>query len=208
MTRALLSSGTVSGALPGSAGRGTFRPSSHPFANRLARAVWGVAWALLFRPTPRVLNGWRRLLLRAFGARIGRGAVVHASVRVWAPWNLEMGPYSCLGEHVDCYAVTKVRLGAYATVSQYSFLCTASHDLDSPDMTLTTSPISIGDHAWVAADAFVGPGVALGEGAAVGARSSVFRNVPAWTVVAGSPARMIRLRSRAVAEHRQHSGPV
>lgn len=184
-----------------------FRPSPHPLANRLARACWGLAWALLFRPTPRPLKAWRRFLLRAFGARIGRGAVVQASARIWAPWNLEMGPYSCIGENVDCYSVAPIHIGAYAMVSQHSFLCTASHDPDSPDMTLITSPIVIADYAWVAAGALIGPGVVVGEGAVVGARSGVFRRVPPWTIVAGSPARPIRMRRRAVAEHRQRSGP-
>lgn len=176
-----------------------FRPSPHPLANRLVRQAWSVVWILLFRPSPRVLHGWRRFLLRLFGARLGHKAVVHASARIWAPWNLEMGPFSCLSHGVDCYAVDRIRIGAYATVSQYSFLCAASHDIDAPDMTLTTAPIEIGDHAWVAADAFVGPGVTLGEGAVVAARASVFRDVAPWTVVAGNPARPLRQRSRAVA---------
>ncbi len=183
-----------------------FRPSPHPLGNRIARAAWGMVWLLLFRPSPRVCMGWRRMLLRAFGARIGRGAVIHASARIWAPWNLEMGRDSCLAEHVECYAVARIRIGGYATVSQFSFLCTATHDVDSPDMALVTHPISIGDHAWVAAGAFVGPGVMLGEGAVLGARSSAFRSIPPWTVAAGSPARPIRTRSRAVAEHRRTAG--
>lgn len=174
------------------------KPSPLPFHNRLLRALWGITWITLFRPTPRLLHGWRRLLLRAFGARIGRGVVVHPSVRVWAPWNLEMGDYSCLGPQVDCYTVTSIRIGSYATVSQYSFLCAASHDIDSPDMKLITAPITLGDHVWVAADAFVGPGVTVQEGAVVGARTSAFKDVTAWTVVAGNPARVIRLRSRVV----------
>jgi putative colanic acid biosynthesis acetyltransferase WcaF len=176
-----------------------FRPSPHPLANRLFRQAWSVVWLFLFRPSPRIFHGWRRFLLRLFGARLGHKAVVHASARIWAPWNLEMGPFSCLSHGVDCYAVDRIRIGAYATVSQYSFLCAASHDIDSPDMTLTTAPIEIGDHAWVAADAFVGPGVTLGEGAVVGARASVFRDVAPWTVVAGNPARPIRQRGRTVA---------
>jgi putative colanic acid biosynthesis acetyltransferase WcaF len=186
------------GGSPGRAAR--FRPSPHPLPNRLARALWGVAWLTLFRPSPRIFFGWRRLLLRSFGARIGRGAVVLASAKIWAPWNLEMGPYSCLSHQVDCYSVDAIRIGAYATVSQYCFLCAASHDPDSADMTLTTAPIMIGDHAWLAADVFIAPGALIGEGAVVGARSSVFKNVPAWTVALGTPARVVRKRTRAVAD--------
>jgi putative colanic acid biosynthesis acetyltransferase WcaF len=187
-------------------GPARFRPSPHPLSNRLARALWGATWLILFRPSPRILHGWRRVLLRSFGARIGRGAVVHASARIWAPWNLEMGPYSCVSHQVDCYSVDRIRIGAYATVSQYSFLCAASHDPDSSDMTLTTAPIVIGDHAWLAADVFVAPGVTVSEGAVVGVRSSVFKNVPEWTIAIGTPARAIRARSRAVAAGRTVRG--
>jgi putative colanic acid biosynthesis acetyltransferase WcaF len=111
-----------------------------------------------------------------------------------------MGPRSCLSPQVDCYSVDTVRIGAYATISQYSFLCAASHDPDSPDMMLTTSPIIIGDHVWIAADVFIAPGVTVEEGAVIGARSSVFKDVPAWTIVAGSPARILRKRARVVAD--------
>jgi putative colanic acid biosynthesis acetyltransferase WcaF len=175
-----------------------FRPSPHSVKNRLARSLWNIASLLLFRSSPSILHGWRRGLLRLFGARIGRRVAVHPSVRVWAPWNLEMGPHSCLGPEVDCYCVNAVRIGAYATVSQYSFLCTASHDPDTPDMTLITAPIVIGDHAWIAADVFIAPGVTVREGAVVGARSTVLRDVPQWTIVAGNPVRRIRSRGRAV----------
>jgi putative colanic acid biosynthesis acetyltransferase WcaF len=175
-----------------------YRPSPHSLANRAARALWGGVWLLLFRPSPKPLHGWRRMLLRLFGARIGRGAVVHASARIWGPWNLDMGPFACLSHRVDCYAVDRIRIGAHAVVSQYSFLCAASHDIDQPDMPLTHAPITIGDHAWVAADAFVGPGVTIGEGAVVGARASVFKSVPPWTVVAGNPARLLRRRKPTI----------
>jgi putative colanic acid biosynthesis acetyltransferase WcaF len=105
-----------------------------------------------------------------------------------------------MGQQVDCYSVDTIRIGAYATVSQYSFLCTASHDPDSSGMALMTSPITIGDHAWVAADVFVAPGVVIGEGATIGARSSVFKDVPEWTIAVGTPARAIRKRARAIAD--------
>lgn len=169
-------------------------PSCLSLRNRMGRAVWSAVWVLLFRPSPRLLHGWRRFLLRLFGARIGRGAIVRSSARIWAPWNLEMGDDSCLGEFVDCYSVDRIRIGPRAWVSQYSFLCTASHDFEDPGMPLITAPITIEAEAWVAVDVFVGPGVTVGRGAMVGARSSVFRDVAPWTVVAGNPPRTLRKR--------------
>lgn len=171
-----------------------YPPSPHSLANRVARAVWGIIWLALFRPSPKVMHGWRRFLLRLFGARIDPTAKVHASAKIWAPWNLEMEYESCLSAHVDCYCVDKVRLGAFSVVSQYSFLCTAGHDIRFLNLPLTTAAVTIEERAWVAADAFVGPGVTVGQGAIVGARSTVVKNVPPWSVVAGNPARIVRTR--------------
>jgi putative colanic acid biosynthesis acetyltransferase WcaF len=181
-------------------GRVAYRPSPHSRANRAARLLWSLVWVLLFRPSPKPLHAWRRVLLRLFGARLGRGVIVHASARIWAPWNLEMGDFSWLAPFVDCYCVDRIRLGRCVTVSQYSFLCTASHDIESPDMRLTTAPITLDDHVWIAADAFIAPGVTVAVGAVVGTRASVFRDVPAWTVVVGNPAKPLRNRGRAVAD--------
>lgn len=167
-------------------------PSPHSRRNQLARALWRTVWLLAYRPSPKMFHGWRRGLLRLFGAKIASNAYPHPSVRIWAPWNLEMGSLSCLGPYVDCYCVDKVTIGPRATVSQYSYLCTATHDYRDSRMPLVTAPIVIGERAWVAADAFLGPGVTIGAGAVVGARASVFRPVEAWTVVGGNPARLIR----------------
>jgi putative colanic acid biosynthesis acetyltransferase WcaF len=162
--------------------------------NRLARACWNAAWLLLYRPSPVPLHGWRRFLLRCFGAKVGRGAHPYPAARIWAPWNLVMEEGSCLADRVDCYCVDRVHLGARATVSQYSYLCTASHDYATRAMPLVTAPIRIEPDAWVAADVFVGPGVTVGAGAVVGARSTVTHDVAPWTVVAGSPPRVLAAR--------------
>lgn len=169
-------------------------PSPHSVANRLARACWSVVWVALFRPSPKPFHLWRRFLLRAFGARLGKGTHIHASCRVWAPWNLVMGDHSCLSHFVDCYCVAKISIGAHSTVSQYSFLCTASHDIERANLPLITAPINIGSGVWVTADVFVAPGVTIGDGAVVGARSSVYSDVAPWTVVAGNPAKFIKKR--------------
>ena len=171
--------------------------SNHSRSNQAARLVWGVVWLLLFRPSPRFLYGWRRFLLRLFGARIGLEAHIYPSVRIWAPWNLEVGEFSALGHAVDCYCVDLVQIGSHVGISQYSHLCTASHDISDPHLGLTHAPIVIGEAAWVAADVFVGPGVRIGAGAVVGARSSVFKDVPPWTVVCGNPARFMKKREMA-----------
>src|SRR5690606_18499233 len=120
----------------GSAGRypmtSILQPSRITLENKIGRAVWHIVWLCLYRPTPRPFHRWRCWLLRLFGAKIGVGVRAYQSARVWAPWNLEMGDYSCLGDWVDCYSVDKIRIGAHATVSQYSYLCTASHDYEAP----------------------------------------------------------------------------
>ena len=170
-------------------------PSPHSLANRAARLLWQTVWHFLFRPSPRVLHGWRRWLLRAFGARIAPGAVIHPSVKIWAPWNLEMGEHSCLGPYVDCYNVALVSLGPFCTVSQYSYLCAATHDYTRASMPLVTKPIRLGARSWIAADVFIGPGVTVGEGAVVGARSLVLRDIEPWVVAAGHPARVLGPRT-------------
>lgn len=166
------------------------------FGNKVARLIWGVTWAIFGRPTPRVGLGfkWRRLLCRAFGAKLARGVRIYPRATIWAPWNLTMGEASCLADGVDCYSVDRVTLGANVVVSQGAYLCTASHDITKPSFDLITRPIAIGDRAWVAAKATVLPGVRIGEGAVVGATATVVKDVAAWTVVGGNPAKFLKKR--------------
>ena len=163
--------------------------------NKITRGLWETVRLLLFRPFPgRIFRPWRAFLLRLFGAKLAHGAHVYASARIREPWNLEMGEESCLAEGVLCYNVDKVFIGHRATVSQRAFLCTASHRIDSPGHELITAPIRIADFAWVAAEAFIGMGVTIGNGAVVGARAAVFRSVPPKPVVGGNPAIFLRNR--------------
>lgn len=162
--------------------------------NQLARVAWAGVWLVLYRPSPKPIHGWRRFLLRLFGAKVGRAAHPYPRAWVWAPWNLEMGDHSCLADGVDCYCVAPIRLGRSALVSQRAFLCAATHDYTDPEFPLVPKPIAIGDGAWVAAEAFVGPGVTVGAGAVVGARACVTKDVEPWAVVAGNPARAIKRR--------------
>lgn len=164
------------------------------FRNKLFRLAWSIVSSTLFRLSPVVLHGWRRFILRLFGASVGKGAHPYPSARIWAPWNLVMGDDSCLSHHVICYNVAPIYLGKSVTVSQYSHLCTATHDYADPLLPLLVAPIRIEDFAWVTADVFVGPGVTIGEGAVVNARSSVFSDIEAWTVAKGYPAKSYKKR--------------
>lgn len=163
--------------------------------HQMLRLVWTVVWGVFARPLPRSAgSGWKRFLLRSFGAKIHPTAVVYSSVKVYYPANLVMEEYSCLASDVDCYNVAPIYIGANSTVSQGAYLCTASHDISSPLNPLITAPIVIEDQAWVAAKAIVGMGVTIGQGAVVGAGACVFKNVEPWTVVGGNPAKFIKKR--------------
>lgn len=164
---------------------------------RIERAAFLLCWALLAAWTPPMLRGWRRLLLRAFGARMGRGANVYASVRVWYPRHLVMGDHATLGPRVRCYNQALVTLGAHATVSQDSTLCAGTHDYTDPAFQLVTRPIVLGAGCWIAAEAFVGPGVTVGARAVLGARGVAVKDLEPGVVYAGNPARAIRRRTVA-----------
>ena len=166
--------------------------SSFSLAHRLARGLWQLSWAVLARRTPRPLHAWRVLVLRAWGAKIGAGCRVYADAEIWAPWQLTMGDGAVIGDRAEIYNVAPITLGPRSVVSQQAFLCSASHDHRREDFPLTTAPITLGERAWVAARAIVLPGIAIGDGAVVGAGSVVTRDVAAGCTVAGNPARVIR----------------
>jgi putative colanic acid biosynthesis acetyltransferase WcaF len=163
--------------------------------NQMARFLWSVVWLLGARWLPRSLgNGWKLFLLRLFGAKVHKKAVVYSSVRVYMPWNLEMDAYACLAPEVDCYNAAKIKIGAHTTVSQKSYLCAASHDISKSHNPLITAPIVIEDQVWIGAAVFIGMGVTIGQGAVVGATASVYKDVVPWTIVGGNPAKYIKKR--------------
>ena len=163
--------------------------------HQMIRLLWTIMWSIFARPLPRRIgSGWKRFLLRLFGAKIDKTAVVYSSVKIYYPSNLIMEKYSCLASEVNCYNVALIRIGANTTVSQGAFLCTASHVITNPLNPLITAPIVIEDQAWIGAKAYIGMGVTIMQGAVVGATASVYKNVEPWTVVGGNPAKFIKKR--------------
>lgn len=170
-----------------------FEPS-FGLRNRAARAAWAMCYNLVFRFTPRPAHALRALMLRAFGARLGKACHVYPRARIWAPWNLVMLDNACLADDVICYTMARITLGKNVIVSQGAHLCAGTHDYEDPSFQLYASPITIGDSAWICAEAFVGPGVNIGEGAVLGARAVAIKDVPAWMVCAGNPCRPLKQR--------------
>ena len=164
--------------------------------NKLARLLWGAVYILLFRVSPVPAHAWRRALLRAFGARVAPSVVIYPSARIWAPWALHLEEGATIGWGCELYNVAPIRLGRRAIVSQYAYVCTASHDYQS-EFQLLGAPVCIEVEAWVGAGSFIGPGVTIGRGAVVGARAVVTRSLSPWSVVAGNPAQTIGRRSES-----------
>jgi putative colanic acid biosynthesis acetyltransferase WcaF len=169
------------------------RARKYSKAELLRRILWGFG-QLAFRFSPRPCFGWRRFLLRCFGAKLGSNVNTYPSTRIYFPWNLNVGKWSAIGEEVFIYNLGKVTLGEKVTISHRAQLCAGTHDYTQPDLPLLKPPVAIHDQAWICADAFVGPGVTVGEGAIVGARAVVMKNVEPWTIVAGNPAKPIKKR--------------
>lgn len=162
--------------------------------NRLNRLLWSVAWLFLARWTPPPAHRVRIALLRAFGARVSWRAYVYPNVEIWAPWNLSIEDYGTLARGVVCYNIAPISIGVRAVVSQRVHLCTGSHNYLDPAFPLTAKPISIGKRAWVCANAFVGPGVTVGNGAILAAAGMAHCDLAPWSIYSGNPAKLLRTR--------------
>lgn len=149
--------------------------------------VWWLVQAIAFPLSLHNFNNFRCWLLRLFGAKIGQGVVIRPTARFTYPWKISIGDYSWIGDDVVFYSIDRIVIGCHTVISQKSYLCTASHDFRDPNFPTTTSPITIGNGAWIATDCFVAPGVTIGPNAVIGARSSVFRDIPQQQVAWGNP---------------------
>jgi len=160
----------------------------------VGRLLWSFVRPF-FSFSPRTFFGWRRFLLRLFGAKVGKDVHIYNSSIIYIPWNLEIGDWSCISEHVYVYNLGKITIGSKTTISHRVHICAGTHDYSKGAFPLIKSPIMIADNVWICADSFIGPDVTVGEGAVVGARAVVMKDVEPWVVVAGNPARAIKKRN-------------
>lgn len=137
---------------------------------------------------------WRSFLLKLFGAKVGKGVHIYPKVRIWAPWNVELGDECGVANDVTLYSQGKISIGRRCVISQGAHIVAGTHDYTKRGFPLTTFPVNIGDHVWVAAEAFIHPGITIGIGSVIGARSVVTKDMPEWMVCAGHPCKPIKER--------------
>jgi putative colanic acid biosynthesis acetyltransferase WcaF len=157
----------------------------------LLRIIWAIVEPLFFSWSPRLFYGWRNLILRAMGAKIGMGVKIYPSARIMYPWLLEIGDGSTISWHVKVYNLAHSSIGHDTMISQYAHLCGGTHNFRSPGFDLVRTGFQIGNHVWIAADAFIGPGITVHDNAVVAARAVVIKDVAAGVIVGGNPAKEI-----------------
>jgi putative colanic acid biosynthesis acetyltransferase WcaF len=160
----------------------------------IARIIWACLFKPIFMILPRPFSGLRIFLLRLMGASIGKGCHLEPRLKILMPWNIELGDHVAIGREVEFLNFAPVRIDSMTVVSQYSYLCTGTHDYSHPHFPLRFAPIVIGPECWIAARAFVSPGVTIGQGAVIGAASVVTKNMPPWMVCAGNPCEPLKVR--------------
>jgi putative colanic acid biosynthesis acetyltransferase WcaF len=160
--------------------------------------LWWIVQSFLFRPSLQFMYGWRRFLLRLFGATIGKNVLIRPTASFTYPWKISIGDYAWIGDEVVLYSLGEITIGSHTVVSQRSYLCAGTHDPSSPAFDIHALPVQIGSEVWVATDVFIAPGVRVGNSAVVGARSSVFTDLPEGMICYGSPAKPISPRKTAV----------
>lgn len=169
-------------------------PSKFRGRSALYVQLWWLVQSVFFRLSPQFAYGWRAFLLRLFGAKVGVNSVIRPSVEFTYPWNVELGDNVWVGDNAVFYSLGKIVIGDDAVVSQRSYLCAGDHDYTKIDFPIQSKMIVVGKEAWLAADVFVAPGISIGDGAVIGARSSVFRDMPMGMVCMGNPCKPIKAR--------------
>ncbi|MEC9372798.1 MAG: putative colanic acid biosynthesis acetyltransferase [Planctomycetota bacterium] len=163
---------------------------------KIARMLWALVQATVFRASFTTWYGFRVWLINRFGARVTPGCRIRRTVRIECPWNLQMGENCSVGDGAIIYCLGPVRIGDRVSISQHAHICAGDHDFTRPDLPLLRPPVTIESDAWIAADALGGPRVTVGEGALLGARGCAFGNLEPWTIYGGNPAKKLRDRPR------------
>jgi putative colanic acid biosynthesis acetyltransferase WcaF len=135
-------------------------------------AAWRVAWLLvnatIFQSILPIMSyGLKASVLRAFGAKVGRGLIVKQAVNIKYPWLLEIGDHVWIGEGVWIDNPAHISIGSHVCISQGAYLVAGNHDYKSTSFDYFAQPIVISDRCWICAKAILKPGTRLAPGTIV-----------------------------------------
>ncbi len=156
--------------------------------------LWRIVYVTVFKTSPQFMYGWRRFLLRSFGATIGTQVLIRPSAQITYPWKLFLGDYCWIGDEVVLYTLGDIIVGDHTVISQRSYICTGTHDYNTESFEIKAHTINIGSKCWLATDVYVAPGISIGNSTVVGARSSVFKDLSPNKIYIGSPTKEIKDR--------------
>jgi putative colanic acid biosynthesis acetyltransferase WcaF len=157
-------------------------------------AMWHFLGAPLLRSSMLPISSIKCMVLRLFGAQIGRGVYIKPGVNVKFPWYLQIGDHCWIGEDAWIDNLAPMTIGSHVCISQGTYFCTGNHDWKTKNMKLFRRPIALQDGCWVGAKATICPGVTVGAGAIVAVGSVITKDIPPYQVWAGNPARYLRER--------------
>ncbi|MCX8128915.1 MAG: WcaF family extracellular polysaccharide biosynthesis acetyltransferase [Clostridia bacterium] len=156
--------------------------------------IWYIVQHTLFKFSLHNMYGYRAFWLRLFGCKAGKNVKVRRTCEITYPWKVEIGDNSWVDDEVLIYSLDKIVIGSNCSITRRSFLCTGNHDIEDPYFGLVVKPITVKDGAWIQADCFVGQGVVIGQNCVVGARSSVFNDLPDNMICYGTPCKPVKGR--------------
>jgi putative colanic acid biosynthesis acetyltransferase WcaF len=162
--------------------------------NKFIVQLWWITQSTIFACSPQICYGWRRFLLRLFGAKIGKGVLIRPSAKFTYPWKVTIGDHSWIGDDCVFYSLGEIHIGKNVSIAHRDYFCTGLHDITKITFDIQQKPIFIEDECWIPNDVFVGPGVTIEKGCVVGARSTVLKNLPAGMICYGNPAKPIKQR--------------
>ncbi|MEO5975591.1 MAG: WcaF family extracellular polysaccharide biosynthesis acetyltransferase [Chryseolinea sp.] len=136
----------------------------------------------------------KRLLLRMFGCKVGKGLVIKTNVRIKNPWRLIIGEDCWIGESVWIDNLDDVVIGNNVSISQGAMLLTGNHDYTISSFPYRLGKITIEHGVWIGAQSVVCPGVVCKSHSILTVHSVASKNLDAWTINTGNPAVFIRAR--------------
>lgn len=169
-------------------------PGSFRGKSKITVQIWWIVQETLFGWSPQFFFGWRVFLLRLFGARIGKNVKIRSSVKITYPWKVKIGDYTWIGDDCMLYSLGDITIGSHVAIAHKVYFNTGGHEYDKKTFDIFFKPVVIEDECWLTTDVYIAPGVTIGKGTIVGARSSVLKDLPPGKICVGTPAQPIKDR--------------